>query len=47
MSKKTKKRTKERRTSLDRRSKNYGDIFWDKVTNGFSKLFSSTSKGNK
>ena len=47
MSKKVKKRTKERRSITDRRSKNYGDIFWDKVTNGFSKLFSTTSNGNK
>ena len=47
MSKKTKKRTKERRVTSDRRLKNYGDIFWDKVTNGFSKLFSTTSNGNK
>ena len=47
MSKKTKKRTKERRVTSDRRLKNYGDVFWDKVANGFSKLFSSTSKGNK
>jgi hypothetical protein len=27
--------------------KNYGDIFWDKVTNGFNKLLTSASKGNK
>ena len=47
MSKKTKKRTKERRTVSDRRLKNYGDIFWDKVTKGFVKLLSPAFKGNK